>query len=61
MHGIYSFMTSVPVVSVVMSVYNGGEYLSDTLDSVLSQTGCDFEFIVVNDGSKDSTAHILDQ
>lgn len=53
-------MIFVPQVSVVMSVYNGAEYLTDTLDSVLSQQGCDLEFIVVNDGSKDETAAILD-
>jgi glycosyltransferase involved in cell wall biosynthesis len=43
-----------------MSVYNGAEYLPETLDSVLNQDGCDFEFIVVNDGSDDESAAILD-
>lgn len=46
-------------VSVVMGVYNGGERLAATLDSVLSQEGCDFEFIVVDDGSTDSTPRVL--
>jgi len=33
----------VPDVSVVMSVYNGAATLAATVDSVLSQEGCDFE------------------
>lgn len=49
-----------PDVSVVMSVYNGADSLSATLDSVLAQQGCDFEFIVVNDGSSDGAEEILD-
>ena len=50
----------VPDVSVVMSVYNGDATLEATLDSVLSQEGCDFEFVVVNDGSTDKSRQILD-
>lgn len=47
-------------VSVVMGVFNGAESLTATLDSVLSQQGCRFEFIVINDGSTDGTQQILD-
>lgn len=47
-------------VSVVMSVFNGADTLEATLDSVLGQQGCRFEFIVVDDGSSDATAQILD-
>ncbi|HDX9579327.1 TPA: glycosyltransferase [Bacillus pseudomycoides] len=46
--------------SVVMSVYNGEEYLTESIDSILNQTYLDFEFIIVNDGSTDQTRHILD-
>ncbi len=53
-------MNALPQVSVVMSVYNGAEHLAETLESVLEQKECGFEFIVVNDGSTDATAHILD-
>jgi glycosyltransferase involved in cell wall biosynthesis len=49
----------LPTVSVVMGVYNGGEALLATLDSVLSQEGVDLEFIVVDDGSTDDTADRL--
>lgn len=51
---------SQPLVSVFMSVYNGGEYLAVAVDSVLNQTYKNFEFIIVNDGSKDGTADYLD-
>jgi glycosyltransferase involved in cell wall biosynthesis len=48
-----------PRVSVLMSVYNGEQYLKDAIESILSQTFCDFEFIVIDDGSSDSTPDIL--
>ena len=38
-----------PVISVVMSVYNGGPWLREAIESVLSQRYEDFEFIVIND------------
>ena len=47
-------------MSVLMSVYNGADYLADALDSVLTGSFPDFEFIVVNDGSTDGTRAILD-
>lgn len=46
-------------VSVVMGVYNGADVLEPTLVSILAQEDCDFEFIVVNDGSTDATGAIL--
>ncbi len=54
-------LTAVPEVSVVMSVYNGASALPTTLQSVLDQQGCNFEFIVVNDGSADASGAILDE
>lgn len=52
---------SEPEVSVVMGVYNGAEYLEQTLASILSQEACNLEFIVVDDGSTDGTGRILDE
>jgi GT2 family glycosyltransferase len=52
-------MNTYPEVSVVMSVYNGASHLAATLDSILAQEGVTFEFIVVNDGSTDTSGHIL--
>lgn len=45
-------------ISVVIPCYNQGEYLSETLDSVLSQTFQDWECIIVNDGSSDNTESV---
>ena len=50
-----------PAISVIMSVYNGDRYLKACIDSILQQTFQDFEFIIVNDGSTDATATILDE
>jgi glycosyltransferase involved in cell wall biosynthesis len=52
-------MNKYPEVSVVMSVYNSAAHLAPTLDSILSQEGIEFEFIVVNDGSTDKSGQIL--
>lgn len=51
----------MPLVSVIMSVYNGERYLREALESILDQSFTDFEFLIVNDGSIDSTAAILHQ
>jgi glycosyltransferase involved in cell wall biosynthesis len=48
-----------PHVSVVMSVYNGERFLSEALESVLTQENCDFEVVVIEDGSTDSSGSIL--
>jgi glycosyltransferase involved in cell wall biosynthesis len=48
-----------PVISVVMSVYNGEEYLEDSIESILNQTYKNFEFIIINDGSTDKTLNII--
>lgn len=49
-----------PLVSVVMAVYNEEKYLRDSIESILSQTFTDFEFVVINDGSVDKTQDILE-
>jgi hypothetical protein len=54
-------MTHPPEVSVVMGVYNGARELRDSIASVLGQEGVDVEFIVVDDGSTDSSGSILDE
>ena len=42
-----------------MPVYNGADYLKQAIDSILHQTYRDFELLVVNDGSTDSTRELL--
>lgn len=44
-----------------MSVYNGAGKLDKTIKSVLGQTFQDFDFIIINDGSKDSTYRELNE
>ena len=53
-------MSEAPLVSVVMSVYNGAAALPESLSSVLEQRDCNLEIIVVDDGSTDESARILD-
>lgn len=47
--------------SVIVPVYNVEKYLKECVDSILSQTFKDFELILVNDGSKDSSPAICDE
>ncbi|MBR6572633.1 MAG: glycosyltransferase [Clostridia bacterium] len=47
-------------ISIIMSVYNGEEYLEETIQSVINQTFKNWEFIIINDCSTDSTAQILE-
>lgn len=51
----------MPRVSVLMSVYNDARFVAEAVDSILSQTFSDFEFIIVDDGSSDATPAILKQ
>ena len=52
-------MNTAPKISLIMSVYNGEDYLRDAIESVLNQTFKDFELIVINDCSTDKTYEIL--
>lgn len=49
----------MPTVSIVVTVYNGAKYLTECLDSILSQTLNDIEIICVDDASTDDTPQIL--
>ena len=49
----------MPKVSVIIPTYNRAVFLSEAIDSVLNQSFRDFELIIVDDGSTDSTPHIL--
>ena len=51
--------TVLPLVSIVMPVKDGAEYIAQAIDSLLNQTLTDFELIVIDDGSKDRTAQIV--
>jgi len=49
----------MPKISVAMSVYNCEEYLPACIDSILTQTFEDFDFIIVDDGSTDRSGEII--
>ncbi|MDN5216709.1 glycosyltransferase family A protein [Fulvivirgaceae bacterium BMA12] len=48
-----------PLVSVIMPVKDAADTVKTAIDSIINQTFRHFEFIIVNDGSTDRTAHIL--
>ena len=50
-----------PSISVVMATFNDGLFISEAIDSILSQSFTDFEFIIINDGSSDNTLEIINQ
>jgi len=54
-------MKPAPRVSFLMAVYDGEMYLDEAIQSVLNQTFTDFEFIIINDGSVDETAQVIER
>ena len=52
-------MSSLPRISVLMPVYNGERFLRQAIASMLNQSFTDFEFLIIDDGSSDSTASII--
>jgi len=49
----------MPKVSVLMPVYNAGRFMKTAIDSILSQTFDDFEFLIIDDGSTDDSINII--
>ena len=47
-----------PTISVIIPVYNAEKYLGKCIDSVLAQSGCSAEIVLINDGSKDRSLDI---
>jgi glycosyltransferase involved in cell wall biosynthesis len=48
-------------VSIVMPVYNAALFLREAIQSILSQTFSDFEFLIINDGSTDDSTAIIEE
>lgn len=50
-----------PKVSMVLAVYNGGAKLRESIESIINQSFTDFEFVIVDDASTDTTAELLQE
>lgn len=50
-----------PLVSVLMPAYNSEKYIGKAIQSILDQTYVNFELCIINDGSSDNTAAVIDQ
>lgn len=48
----------MPIISIIMPVYNGAQYIKKSIDIILKQTFKNFELILVNDGSTDNSEEI---
>ncbi len=51
-------MCEMPFFSVIVPAYNVGEYIGNTIQSILGQTEQGFELLLINDGSEDSTPEV---
>lgn len=51
----------MPVISVIMPIYNGAQYMKKSIDVILKQTLREFELILVNDGSTDDSKEICSE
>jgi glycosyltransferase involved in cell wall biosynthesis len=49
----------MPLISVIIPVFNGEKTLQETIESVLNQNWRDFELLIINDGSEDATLEIV--
>lgn len=49
----------MPPISVILPVYNGASYLSESIESILKQTFRDFELLIINDASADNSCEII--
>jgi len=54
-------MTELPLVSVIVPCFNYATYVADTLRSVLAQDYLNYELIIVDDGSSDDSAQVIEQ
>ena len=54
-------LTSAPLVSIIMLTYNRVTYIREAIESALTQTYKNFELIILDDGSTDTTASVVEQ
>lgn len=54
-------MNNTPLVSIITPVYNGEKFIGQTIETVLAQEYTNWEMLIVDDGSKDNSAHIVSE
>ena len=47
--------SNLPLITVLLPVYNGAKYLNEAIESILNQTFSNFEFFIIDDGSTDQS------
>ena len=57
----FKFKQDSPLISVVMPCYNSGEFIQEAIESILNQTYCKLELIIVDDCSTDNSTSIIDR
>lgn len=51
--------STAPLVTILMPVFNGQTHLAAAIESILKQSYAHFEFLIIDDGSTDQSAHII--
>ena len=51
---------SMPLISIIMPVYNGERFLSEAIESIIAQTYENWELLAVDDGSTDNSLQIIE-
>ena len=51
----------MPIISIIVPVYNAEKYLHRCVESILAQSFTDFELLLINDGSKDNSGEICEE
>ena len=51
--------SSMPLLTVLMPVYNSDKFLDESINSILSQTYSDFEMLILDDASTDNSLKII--
>lgn len=54
-------MTTLPLVTVITATYNRADFIEETIESILAQDYPNLEYIVIDDGSTDKTASVMEK